>query len=252
MKPASHGTENFEELRTPAAAIVIAILFTGVALLENTLLPWAPFYFAYAWLSTVLPIGVGGFTFGEFRSIRRNTWIAVVLLPFALQGLGAVWSIWLFPALLSGSGVDAASISSSAYDLGTALQEMLVAAAQRWSTGVDQIQFYYFGGILLWAGLGEELFYRGYLYTSLRGKWGVTLGAVASSGLFGIRHATQLGLLGADYPWGAAFSWVVISFLVGLALCWLYEKSKSLLPSILAHYLLNLIPAASMLLGPSS
>ncbi|MCI0408840.1 MAG: CPBP family intramembrane metalloprotease [Acidobacteria bacterium] len=252
MKPAPHDAEDFGELRTPTAALVISILFTGVALLENTLLPWAPFYFAYAWLSTVLPMGVGGFTFGDFRSIRRNTWIGVVLLPFALQGLGAVWSIWLYPALLSGAGVEAASISSSAYDLSIALQEMLETAAQRWRTGVDQIQFYYFGGIFLWAGLGEELFYRGYLYTSLRSKWGVTLGAVASSALFGIRHATQLGLLGASYPWGAAFSWVVISFLVGLALCWLYEKSKSLLPSILAHYLLNLIPTASILLGPSS
>jgi len=252
MKPASHGAANFEGLRTPAAAMVIAFLFTAVALLENTLLPWAPYYFAYAWLSTVLPMGVGGFTFGDFRSIRRSTWIGIVILPFALQGFGALWSAWLYPALLSGAGVEAASISSSAYDLGTALQQMLEVAAQRWKTGIDQAQFYYFGGILLWAGLGEELFYRGYLYTSLRSRWGVTLGAVISSAFFGIRHATQLGLLWASYPWGAALSWVIISFLVGLALCWLYERSKSLLPSILAHYLLNLIPTASMLLGPSS
>jgi len=252
MNPASHGAENFEELSTPVAAIVIAVLFTAVALLENTLLPWAPFYFAYAWLSTVLPMGVGGFTFGEFRSIRRDAWIGIVILPFALQGVSAVWSVWLYPALLSAAGVDSALISSSAYNRGAALQQMLEVASQRWKTGVDSIQFYYFGGILLWAGLGEELFYRGYLYTSLRGRWGVTLGALISSGFFGIRHATQLALLGASYPWGAALSWVAISFLVGLALCWLYEKSKSLLPSILAHYVLNLIPAASILAGPSS
>ena len=252
MNPASHDAEKFEDLRTPVAAIVITVLFTAVALLENTLLPWAPFYFAYAWLSTVLPMGVGGFTFGEFRSIRRDAWIGIVILPFALQGVSAVWSVWLYPALLSAAGVDSALISSSAYNLGAALQQMLEAAAARWEIGVDSIQFYYFGGILLWAGLGEELFYRGYLYTSLRGRWGVTLGALISSGFFGIRHATQLALLGASYPWGAALSWVVISFLVGLALCWLYEKSKSLLPSILAHYVLNLIPAASMLAGPAS
>ena len=252
MNPASHDAEKFEDLRTPVAAIVIAVLFTAVALLENTLLPWAPFYFAYAWLSTVLPFGVGGFTFGEFSSIRRGTWNGVILLPFALLGVQAVWLVWLYPALLSAGGVDAALIASSAYNLQAALQQMLEVAAARWEIGVDSIQFYYFGGILLWAGLGEELFYRGYLYTSLRGRWGVTLGAVISSGFFGIRHATQLALLGANYPWGAALSWVVISFLVGLALCWLYEKSKSLLPSILAHYVLNLIPAASMLAGPAS
>jgi membrane protease YdiL (CAAX protease family) len=252
MSTHSHSPANFEDLRTPAAAILIAILFTAVALLENTLLPWAPFYFAYVWLSTVLPMGVGGFTFGDFRSIRRSTWVGIVVLPFVLQGLGAVWSVWLYPALLSVAGVEASTLSSSAYHLGSALQEMLQVAAQRWKTGVDQIRFYYFGGILLWAGIGEELFYRGYLYTSLRSKWGVALGAVVSSAFFGIRHATQLGLLGASYPYGAAVSWVVISFLVGLALCWLYEKSNSLLPSILAHYLLNLIPAASILLDPSS
>jgi membrane protease YdiL (CAAX protease family) len=252
MRLASHSAADFEDLRTPGAAILIATLFTSVALLENTLLPWAPFYFAYAWLSTVLPMGVGGFTFGDFRSIRRRIWIGVVVLPFALQGLVAVWSVWLYPSLLSVAGVEAASLSGSAYHLGTALQEMLEVAAQRWKTGVDRMQLYYFGGILLWAGIGEELFYRGYLYTSLRNRWGAALGALVSSAFFGIRHATQLGLLIPNYPYGAAVSWVVISFLVGLALCWLYEKSKSLLPSILAHYLLNLFPAASLLLGPSS
>ena len=252
MSTATASAMHFEDLRTPGAALLITVLFTGVALLENTLLPWAPFYFATIWLTTTLPMGVGGFSFGSFRSISRRTWIGIVLLPVALQGLGGVWMTVIYPGLLSGAGVAADSISGPYHDLGSALQAMFSAAAVKWKTGPGTIQFTYLGLIFLWAGLGEELFYRGYLYTSLRGRWGAAAAGLVSSALFGLRHATQLGLLGSEYPWGAALSWVVFSFFVGCVLCWFYEKTKSLTPPILAHYLLNLIPTVSIFLGPGS
>ena len=243
--------EDFRDLRTPAAALVIATLFTLVALLENSLLPWAPFYFAYAWLSTVLPMGVGGYEFGTFQSITKKQWIAILVIPVSLQLFSLAWSTALYPWLLVRAGVEPAAVAGAHYDLGSALQQMLRVAAASWETGVGRMQFYYLGGILLWAGLGEELFYRGYLYTSLRSRWGMTAGAIVSSAFFGLRHATQLGLLHDDFPWGAALSWVVFSFVAGLALCWLYETSKSLLPAVVAHYLLNLIPGVAMLAGSS-
>lgn len=241
---------SFEELRTPGASLVITLIFTGVALVENTLLPWAPFFFAYIWLTTVLPIGVGGYTQEGFRSIRRGVWIGIVLLPLALLALGVAWFSVVYPKLLTSSGVAPDLVSTPHYDLGAALQEMFRVAAVRWQTTPGKLKFYYLGVILVWAAFGEELFYRGYLYTSLRKSWGVLPGAVISSALFGARHATQLGLVGPDFPWGAALSWALFSFLAGCALCWLYEKTKSLTPAILAHYLLNLIPIASALLTP--
>jgi len=252
MRDEAHAAqEDFRDLRTPGAALVIATLFTSVALLENTLLPWAPFYFAYAWLCTVLPLGVGGTAIGSLRSLPKRMWFAIVAIPVALQLLFPLWSGWVYPWLLARAGLDAAAVAGWRNDLGASLQHLFIAAAARWKTGPDRIQLYYLGGILLWAGLGEELFYRGYLYGSLRDRWGATRGAIVSSAFFGVRHATQLGLLHDAFPWGAALSWVLFSFTAGLAMCWLYQKSRSLLPAILAHYLLNLIPCAVLLLGSS-
>src|SRR5262245_58994831 len=107
MQPAVHAAqEDFRDLRTPGAALIIAALFSLVALLENTLLPWAPFYFAYAWLCTVLPLGVGGYEFGAFRSIPKKLWIAIVAVPVALQLFSLAWSALLYPWLLTLPGVE--------------------------------------------------------------------------------------------------------------------------------------------------
>lgn len=93
------------------------------------------------------------------------------------------------------------------------------------------------GAILLsWtlAAIGEELFFRGHIITSLRGILGqgrlAALIAVAVSVVFfAVTHAYQ-GLIG-----------MLDVGLFGLLLAWLYLRSNSLLPSILAHGLSNTI-----------
>jgi membrane protease YdiL (CAAX protease family) len=249
MTTATQSVARFKELEAPAPAITVTLLFLGVALLENTLAPWRPFYFFYIWLTICLPMGVGGLSFVPLKQLKARTWILIVALPIVLQVLGALWSGAAYPKLLEASGVAAPLISGPGYDLQAALQEMMGTAATLWETTLGKIQFFYLGMIFLWAGIGEEIFFRGYLYRSLRGRWGVAAGAVISSLLFGIRHATQLGLLYHDYPWGAALSWSLFAAVAGLGFCWLYEKTGSLTAPILAHYLLNLIPMVALAAG---
>jgi membrane protease YdiL (CAAX protease family) len=94
-----------------------------------------------------------------------------------------------------------------------------------------------FGAILLsWtlAAIGEELFFRSHIIASLRGILGqgrlAALIAVAASVVFfAVTHAYQ-GLIG-----------MLDVGLFGLLLAWLYLRSNSLLPSILAHGLSNTI-----------
>jgi membrane protease YdiL (CAAX protease family) len=95
--------------------------------------------------------------------------------------------------------------------------------------------------ILAWAGAGEEVFYRGYLQARLRARLGPVAGLVGASGLFAARHYTQVLLAWPHILWGSATIWVAATFIVGLGLGWLYEKSCSLWPPILCHYLFNLI-----------
>ncbi len=81
-------------------------------------------------------------------------------------------------------------------------------------------------GVLV-APFCEELFFRGVIYNWMRRVWNVPAGIVASAALFAAVHMIPAFMLEI--------------FLLGLLLAWLYEKSASLLPSILLHMTLNFI-----------
>lgn len=80
-----------------------------------------------------------------------------------------------------------------------------------------------YGGFLV--PIAEELVFRGLLFRWLRQRLDFWPAAFISSAAFGVAH------LRADQ--------VVVAGLLGLALCWLYEKSRSLAPAILMHQTYN-------------
>lgn len=79
------------------------------------------------------------------------------------------------------------------------------------------------------APLIEELFFRGFVFGGLRGRWGLLWAALASGFLFGIAH---LGNPGSFYV-------VPPISLVGALFAWGYAFSGSLYPSIAAHFMFN-------------
>jgi membrane protease YdiL (CAAX protease family) len=92
---------------------------------------------------------------------------------------------------------------------------------------------------LLVAGLfvpfGEELLFRGVLYTWLR-RWGIVLATLGSALIFGLNHGINV-----VFP-----ATVVLGLLLALA----YERSGSIWPGVVGHILYNLIvfSAARLLL----
>jgi membrane protease YdiL (CAAX protease family) len=84
-------------------------------------------------------------------------------------------------------------------------------------------------GMILLGGLAvpfaEELFFRGVLYLWLRSRLGFWPALLLSSLIFGILHG-DVSVAGA-------------TFVMGLALGWFYERSKSLWPSIIIHAMNN-------------
>lgn len=75
------------------------------------------------------------------------------------------------------------------------------------------------------APFGEELFFRGVLYTMLRERWGIFLGVVVSSLLFGLIHGNlAVGITG---------------FLLGILAAIVFEYSNSLWTAILVHSINN-------------
>ncbi len=237
-------------LASDRGVAIVAAAATLLALAENTVAPWAPYYVVYVVAVTVLPFVAGTWAFGRITSTRATIWILAVVGPLLLQVLGGLWSTLAYPAVAGWFGATAETLSGPYHSLDAALATIFESRGASWGTEPRALMALYFLGILVWAGLGEELFYRGYIHGALRRRHGFAFAAVVSAAFFGVRHATQLALVQPSYPWGAAVTWVGLSFVVGIFLSYLYERSGSLYPPVLAHYLFNLVPLAFLLAGP--
>jgi hypothetical protein len=81
--------------------------------------------------------------------------------------------------------------------------------------------------IVLLAPIAEELFFRGFLFAGLRSRWSLWPAAITSGLIFGLVHAPT-GLT-TTVPLAA----------LGFALCWLYDRTGSLWPCVIAHMINN-------------
>ncbi len=89
--------------------------------------------------------------------------------------------------------------------------------------------------VILAAPLGEETFFRGFLYKALRRRFSVPLAAVFSSAVFAAVHVDPL--------------LIASLFVVGLGLAFVYERRQSLVASVAAHATFNLVGFLFIALG---
>ena len=88
--------------------------------------------------------------------------------------------------------------------------------------------------MLILMPVGEEILFRGIAYIGFAGRFGQAKGIVLSALLFALLH----GYIRSFVP--LVLGGVPI-FLMGLTLAWLYLRTKSLIPCIITHSLVNLI-----------
>lgn len=81
--------------------------------------------------------------------------------------------------------------------------------------------------VAILAPIGEEIFFRGFVYSALKRKWGIAVGIIASAAIFALFHVTPL--------------LYIPMFIIGAVLALLFEYRGSLAPNILLHALNNLI-----------
>ncbi|MGE7884442.1 CPBP family intramembrane glutamic endopeptidase [Bacillus sp. NPDC094077] len=74
----------------------------------------------------------------------------------------------------------------------------------------------------------EEILYRGAFYTFFRNKYGIWSGVLISSIIFTVVHIPTYNTL-------------PVNFLSGVVFAWLYEKTNSILSSMIAHAVFNFI-----------
>ncbi len=83
--------------------------------------------------------------------------------------------------------------------------------------------------------IGEEVFFRGFVFGGLRNRWGVIVATLGSAAFFAAVHMQIVHAL----PF----------FLIGLALALLYERTRSLVPAIVVHALNNVLAVISIWRG---
>ncbi len=88
--------------------------------------------------------------------------------------------------------------------------------------------FLFHAGISLTiAPVIEEVIFRGFFYPPIRKKFGVFWGIIVSALIFSVWHV------------GASLRGIVNLFIIGIIFAYLYERSSSLIPSIIAHIVFN-------------
>jgi membrane protease YdiL (CAAX protease family) len=84
--------------------------------------------------------------------------------------------------------------------------------------------------------IGEVVFYRGFLFTALRGRVGVSAAAVISAAFFGLSHLAAGAVL------------VPVLFVFGFVQALVFQRRRSLVAPIAAHGVFNLIALVRILM----
>lgn len=226
---------------TTLGVITVSLVLMVVAGLENGPAPWAPYYVIYAALATFLPLRWGTYRFGPVRRYAWWAWAACPVIAILLQAVGTVLVNIIYTRIvLAMGGVE--RLNDPIIAVPAMFGAMFNAAAARLPFSAHTVQVTYFVFIVLWAGLGEELYFRGYVQGTLRRHHSARYAIIVASILFAARHYMQMVLLLPKYPVFAATAWASIAFPVGIVLGLIYERTKSLWLPVTIHYLFNIIP----------
>ncbi|MBN1430953.1 MAG: CPBP family intramembrane metalloprotease [Anaerolineae bacterium] len=217
--------------------LVTGAILTLIVLAESIFPPWAPYFVVYAIAAIYVPLALKTYAFGGFKAVLRSHWrlIAGILV------VSIIWDqaimTWLYDRVLVTVGLS----GDPFYSLSAAIDELANGAAHKFGISYDTSLMLYAFFIVIWAPVGEELFYRGYMQGVLRQTRSFKVAALVSATFFGVRHATHLFFLWPDVPIVAATVWVMSTFVFGLLMSYLYEKTRSLYPLMVIHAAVNIV-----------
>lgn len=227
--------------KTTIGVFAVSFALMIVAGLENSVAPWAPFYLVYAALATILPLKWKTWRFGPARSVHWWMWAACPVIAILLQAVGSVVINILYARVVVAIG-GPERLNDPIIGVPAMFAAMFDAAAVRLPFSAHTVQVMYMCFVVAWAGLGEELYFRGYVQGVLREHHSARYAIIMATLLFAVRHYMQMLLLLPKYPVFASTAWVALAIPVGLVTGLIYEKTRSLWMPVLIHYLFNIMP----------
>ncbi len=99
-------------------------------------------------------------------------------------------------------------------------------------------------GTMLLVGIGEEMLFRGILFTAFRERQGVYKAILISAGVFGFLHSTNL--VGGE-AFGATVLQVFSAAVAGVLNAWVFYKTKNLIPTMLYHWCFDMFILLGMI-----
>ncbi len=146
-----------------------------------------------------------------FRSFNLNQW----WLPVAAAG-GAYLGIIVYSIGLTIIGADAAVPEQEELD------QLFRSKTVLPLTGLATI---------VMAPLAEEIFFRGFIFGGLIRPIGPLFAMAVSGLIFAMFHVSGVDTIGLLLPFGA----------IGALFAWLYYRTGSIYPSMIAHFLFNTV-----------
>lgn len=174
----------------------------------------------YALPPARLGLSVGGWPRGVLLGLAA----AVVAIPMAL--VGEKLAVFLLGLL---EGPVQAAARAEAEHLLDPLRPVMDALTGRAATA------WFLVLLVVIVPIGEEVFFRGFVYGGLRDRWGAVPAVLASAAFFSIVHLQLVHGLPI--------------LVLGVLLAFLYERTRSLVPVIVTHALNNAFAIASIWYG---
>jgi len=226
---------------TTLGVFVVSFALMVVAGLENSVAPWAPFYVVYAFLATWLPIKWGTYRFGSIKAVPWWWWAVCPVIAILLQAITQLIMSEVYARIVvSMGGVE--RLENPLIDVNAMFNALFVRTGEKFGIDPQLAARLYYGFIVAWAAIGEELYFRGYVQGTLRKHHSARYAIGVATTLFAVRHYMQMLLLLPKYPVFAASAWVLMAFPLGIVVGIIYERTKSLWIPVAIHYLFNIIP----------
>ena len=226
---------------TTVGVFTVSFALLVLAGLENRFAPWAPFYLLYAVATTALPLKWKTYHFGPVRAVAWWMWAACPVIAILLQAADSVLVNVIYARIVVGLG-GPERLGNPIIGVQAMFDALYHTASARLGISAHGVKVLYLGFVTAWAGLGEELYFRGYVQGVLRRHHSARYSIAAATALFAIRHYMQMLLLFPTYPVFAASVWCTMAVPLGLAAGYLYEKTQSLWMPVAIHYLFDVVP----------
>lgn len=192
----------------------------------------------------LLPVG--------FVLMAITPWLLLQKQGRALIGLRRPTSgAWFLYASCAGAGAALACFALGAWLFGSTPDHWYVSIAATYRKTMDtsafsllQLHLVFTLPALVFSPIGEEIFFRGVLQTSLEQKWNPRTATVIECTAFGLVHLCHHGLVAgaaglALRPLSGAI-WVGLMFGTAWMFAAIRRRSGSLYPAIAAHMAFNL------------